>query len=476
MDVTTISYILQDKCQLIKAQPVLAGVSGGADSMALLHLLWQAGYRVTAAHLDHMLRENSAGDAAFVRDFCREREIPFVEGRADVAEYCRGNNCSVEEGAREQRYRFLYDSCLSLECAAVAVGHHADDQVETVLMHFLRGSGLDGLKGMEYRTILPGFSDKVALVRPLLDLTHDDLLEYCKGHNIPYIQDESNTDITFFRNRLRHELIPFLQTYNPAISRTILRTARALQADHECLEALVAQAWQECVLETGEEYIRLDLMQLRGFPPGKRWNILRKAVRQVHPQIRDFDQEALLRMDRLVTGRPLHGRVELTNHLEARTSGHELLICWEDFFEWSTDYPQLENELELAGSDETYQLPNGWRLHVLWLEAAFLDGETLRSATRYQAWLDAATLADTVRIRPFQQGDRIDPLGANGHHSRVSDLFINKGIPRTVRATYPVVCDGEKLVWVPYLTISDGCKVTPSTGKVLSLNFERPMA
>jgi len=207
--------------------PIIVGVSGGADSLCLLGTLHEAGYSLIVAHFDHQLRPDSAEGAKFVQQIAEKYNLHFVSASDDVAAYAKAEKQTTEEAARNLRYRFLFAQARKYNAQAVAVGHTADDQVETVLMHFLRGAGLSGLKGIQPRTILPAFDLEIPLVRPILDFWRDDTVAYCVAHNLTPHEDPSNASDDFFRNRLRHNLIPELEKYNPRFRETLQRTSRA---------------------------------------------------------------------------------------------------------------------------------------------------------------------------------------------------------------------------------------------------------
>ena len=202
---------------------------------------------------------------------------------------------SLEEAARMLRYRFLFAEARKQAAQAVAVGHTADDQVETVLMHFLRGAGLSGLKGMEYRTILPLFDAQIPLVRPLLSLWRADTEAYCRDHDLEPHIDASNADQSYFRNRLRHALIPEMEKYNPRFKESLLRTAQALQSDHAALQEVLETAWKEVVLEQAETWVAFDRSRLAALGSGLRKNLIRRAAESLRPASRDFGFDALER-------------------------------------------------------------------------------------------------------------------------------------------------------------------------------------
>ncbi len=258
---------------------VVTGVSGGPDSVCLLHVLRrlapELGLRLHVAHLNHGLRGAEAdADAAFVAALAAGWGVPCTVGRADVVALAEDAGLSLEEAARQARYRFLAEVAEAAGATTIAVGHNADDQAETVLMHFLRGSGVAGLRGMVARTRLTDYRLSVHrsggaeeqggretlpgslfplppvalwLVRPLLVVPRGAIETYCREHGLQSRFDRSNEDTTFFRNRLRHELLPILAGYNPAIREVLAHTAEALAGDYEVLRAEVAAAWAQVI-------------------------------------------------------------------------------------------------------------------------------------------------------------------------------------------------------------------------------------
>jgi len=245
---------------------VVVAVSGGPDSLCLLHLLHglapALGLQLHVAHLNHGLRgEDADADARFVAGFAAALGLPCTIGQADVRALADAPGISLEEAARQARYRFLSETARAVGARTIAVGHNADDQAETVLMHFLRGSGLAGLRGMAPKTALGeywlgGIASRQTpplamtsggadfwLIRPLLAIPRRAIEAYCAEHGLAPRFDRSNADTTFFRNRLRHELLPILEQYNPAIRAILAHTAEALAGDHQIVRAEVEAAW-----------------------------------------------------------------------------------------------------------------------------------------------------------------------------------------------------------------------------------------
>jgi tRNA(Ile)-lysidine synthase len=242
MDLERIRSLLESECGLQSEKPVLVGVSGGPDSLCLADVLESLGYSLVIAHFNHQLRPQAGDDARVVEEFAGKRGIPFVLGSEKVGEFAESHHLSLEEAARICRYRFLFSQAEAAGAQAVAVAHNADDQVETVLMHLLRGSGLSGLRGMPYRSLTTEWSSTIPLVRPLLGVWREEINEYCAVRQLQPVTDLSNQDTTFYRNRLRHELVPYLQHYNPQAKERIWKMANVLAADYEVLEAQVEAA------------------------------------------------------------------------------------------------------------------------------------------------------------------------------------------------------------------------------------------
>src|SRR5215208_7684547 len=270
-----IQSILRDQCGLTPDRPIVAGVSGGPDSLCLMSVLRKAGYRVIVAHFNHKLRPDADADANVVEQTAARLNLVSVIERGDVRGYADEEKLSLEEAARNMRYLFLMQQAHRFKAQAVAVGHTADDQVETVLMHFLRGAGLAGLKGMSYRTVIRMFDPEIPIVRPLLDMWREETIVYCASNGFRPRHDPSNASLDFFRNRLRHLLIPTLESYNPRFREVIWRTSRSLTGDYEVLAEVVEAAWKRCVEEETEEFVAFDESVLTQQPLGLQRNLIR---------------------------------------------------------------------------------------------------------------------------------------------------------------------------------------------------------
>ena len=285
--------ILKNQCDLNPHRPVVAGVSGGADSLCLLGILHAAKYPVIIAHFNHHLHLGSDDEAQYVKSIAEQINLPFIYGEADVRSYADEHTLSLEEAARHLRYGFLFATARKQNAQAVAVGHTADDQVETVLMHFIRGAGLSGLKGMEHHTLLNVFDPELPLIRPLLGLWRTDTETYCREHHLQPQMDPSNADQSYHRNRLRLTLIPELQSYNPRIKEALLHTALSLQGDNQLLEEITENALEEITTGNGKGWVVFNRNKYLAQPRALRRNIIRRAAGKLRPSNRDFGFEAV---------------------------------------------------------------------------------------------------------------------------------------------------------------------------------------
>lgn len=213
------------RLDLLPAQgTVLCALSGGRDSVALLHFLKEHGFSVSAAHFDHHLRENSGEDARFCRELCAKWGVPFYQGEGDVASMA-GN---TEANARAARYAFLEETAARTGAARIATAHNADDELETVLLHLTRGCGLNGLTGIQPRRGL--------LIRPLLKTTRSAIDAYVQEFQLPFVEDETNADTGYSRNRIRHQVVPVLRSINPRVAEAAGRMTETLRQDLKFLQ------------------------------------------------------------------------------------------------------------------------------------------------------------------------------------------------------------------------------------------------
>jgi tRNA(Ile)-lysidine synthase len=258
---------------------IMVAVSGGPDSLCLLHLLQQIASQrqlwLHVAHLDHQLRPDSADDAKFVEQIAAEWQIPVSVAGADVATIAGARRQGIEETARELRSSFLLETALRIGATAIALGHTADDQAETVLLRLLRGAGPSGLAAM--RPKRPTNQPDIAVIRPLLESTRAEVEAYCREQQLTPRHDSSNESPIFTRNRVRGYIIPLLKTYNPSIVATLGRTARVCAEEDELLSALTAQSWTE-LAQVDNNSVSFDRQRWSALHPALQRRLIRKAA------------------------------------------------------------------------------------------------------------------------------------------------------------------------------------------------------
>ncbi len=466
--------------------------------MALLHLLsllqgeWSL--RVVAAHLDHGLRPESAEDASFVGEMAGRWNLPFETARLPADALKEEGN--LEAAARQWRYRFLaqvaVDRQVDGQPVDIAVAHTAIDQAETVLMNLVRGSGLRGLAGMRsvrpltlQGRVVPG----VRVVRPMLAVTRSEIVDYLRVHEIPWREDRTNQDRTFVRNRVRHDILPCLQEINPQIVASLCRTASLLRdelkrSDHATREALAATR------RSGEG--RRQASTARDATPAEGGQPFGEAVRQVFdlPAFRSLskaDQRSVLRHALLELGRPLTGigfdsveRLRESLCSGDRTGGpytwvKDVMVTrtrnafglhLQEALPFVPNHPFLDCGARGVFSDRSVSVPgeletDGWILRSAEVERGDLPGVfAARSAdspipgqglggqiSPWEAYIDADAVRQLSLGAP-RAGQRFEPLGLGGHGKSLADFFTDRKVARFLRAGWPLLLDGDRVVWV----------------------------
>jgi tRNA(Ile)-lysidine synthase len=470
-----VDSILQQNCFLNPEKVLLVAVSGGPDSLCLLDLLVRIGYPLVIAHLNHGLRPESQSEADYVEKIAKAAGHPFIIGQEDVPGFACENSLSIEEAARNVRYTFLFKQAEQVGAQAVAVAHTADDQVETVLMHFLRGAGLSGLRGMQYWTLPSPWCDHIPLVRPLLEIWREEIQAYLADRGITPVEDRTNLDSRFFRNRLRNELIPYLAGYNPGIRRVIWRMAQVLAADYDVIEANLDVAWEKCLVEQREGYVSFRAPVLNIQPDGIQRHLVRRGISWLLPGLRDIDFNTIDRALEFMENPTRSRRVDLAAGIYLLQEDDLLWIAtwWADLpiKGWPQYFSKGNRRKELSLPVPGFvRMADGWGI-----QAEFSDDiesarqKVLDHPDPFQAWLDADQVHLPLMVRSRRPGDRFAPLGMAGKSMKLSDFMINLKVPTRARASWPLVFSDERLVWIPGLRLAHSCQISSSTSQVISL-------
>jgi tRNA(Ile)-lysidine synthase len=421
------------------------------------------------------MRPESSTEAEQVRNIVDRLGYKLILAKMDVKAFAESQKLSQEEAARILRYRFLFQQAKLKDAQAVAVGHTADDQVETVLMHLLRGAGLSGLKGMSYRSLTNEWSQEIALVRPLLGFWRDEIMDYVAKRNFQPILDASNQDTQFFRNKLRHDLIPYLENYNPKLRQLIWRTAEILKEDYNIIDNTITSAWQICILDENERYIAIDPQCLKGQPLGVQRNLLRRAIFKLRPGIRDVDFNTINRAVQFLGSPSKNSQLDLTAGLRLLLEEKKLwLTSWEAALP-NQDWPQLDLGTELGlHIPGKVNLANGWQLIAKNVSnAKFQKRQAITNDDPFQVWIDFDCLRLPIQIRTRQSGDRFQPFGLKGHSKKISDLMVDLKIPQRARAGWPLLCSDEQIVWVPGIQLAYPYRIKDKTINITHLKLKR---
>ena len=458
---------VREKGVLRPGERALAAVSGGPDSTALLLILAALAPRLSlelrAAYFDHSLRGAEAGRAekAFVEELAARLGLPLWTGRGDVRAHARRNRISLEQAGRELRYRFLAKAAVEEGCGVVATGHTADDQVETVLLHLLRGSGLEGLAGMAPRGPwpVPVDGDRPVLARPLLTLRRVDTELYCRVAGVSPLEDATNLSTAFLRNRLRLELLPVLRQYNPRIDEALLRLAEAARQDLGVMEKF-AQDVLATGSSAGPDQVVLSRRRLAGLPEALQRHALRGAVRRLAGDLREVRASHVEALVRALGRGPGH-HLDLPRGLRLDVDYEHATLT----LGLPAEKPQIPPETPLPVPSRLRWGP--WSLEA---EVGLRAGAPPDDPA--QAWLDADALGGPLLVRPRRRGDRFQPLGM-AQERKLQDLLVDARVPRAERDLVPLVCSPKGIAWVGGVRIAQWASVKPETRRVLKLRLRR---
>lgn len=384
---------------------VLCALSGGADSMYLLSRLLEKGYSVHAAHYNHRLRPTADRDEQFVRDWCSTHGVSLTVGCGDVAQYAARSGLGLEESARELRYAFLQNTAAETGCTLIATGHHAGDNAETVLMNLVRGCGLNGLAGIPER--------RGNIVRPMLSVTRAEINAYLSAHGIPHVEDETNGDQAYTRNRIRHQLIPLLEELNPQAVAHITAAAQRAREDEAELSRQAERLLEQCV-ET-EEGISLPIAALADAPRP----IALRALRGLAPDARSVHLEGLLSLCRQEDP---SAQLDIPGGTVRRVYDHLL---------FTAAAVQSPDPVPLR---EGTQVWGGWTITCT---PAVCPAKAYVDRTCYYL------RNDSYSIRSRQEGDALR-LGRRPQKT-VKKLMIEEHVPRHLRPGVPILADPANL-------------------------------
>jgi tRNA(Ile)-lysidine synthase len=447
---------------LVPQDNVLVAVSGGADSVSLLYLLKEMQeelrFDLSIAHMDHMARgEESAEDARFVGALGEKLGLKTFIEKVNVGEAKENLKTSFQEAGRTLRYRFLESTLKNIGGTKLALGHTADDQVETFLINLLRGSGLTGLAGMP--------EIRGAVIRPLIDCTRAEVEAYLASRNLEFRVDASNAENKYLRNRIRHELLPILKTFNRQIASNLKETARIIRDDDQCL-AEQARILYLGIAKHENAGVTLDREKFNQQPVAYQKRIVREAVFQVQGDLRRVTAGHIQGILELFADSREGKMINLPGGLTAIAGpkGIELLKNSESRSPGGLNSEKHLNSTKLLIPGATKIGATGFNLHAKLLGA---DDWNESKKNPEKAYLDFDKTGATIHARFFRPGDRFVPLGMAGH-KKLKSFFIDEKVAREQRKSIPILTTGSgDIIWVYGKRISENFRVTQSTRKVL---------
>ena len=429
---------LRESGAFVANRKAIVAVSGGADSVALLHILLalraETGLALHVASLDHGLRgEDGRRDLAFVSDLARGWGLPFSPGAADIKSLARQWGMGLEEAARRARYDFLAEVARQAGSRCVLTGHHALDQAETILLHIARGSGAGSLRGMQAAANLPGHSD-IRLLRPLLQVPQGQLLAYCAQHGLPSRHDKSNDDIAYSRNYLRHEVIPRLRRLNPKLEGAFTRLAdTAATEDHFIAQQFAALVMPK-VTQSARRW-RISKAEFSALHPALQRRLLREAYSAL------ADGSAALSYDATVTTIAKALKAETGARLQLG-NGLRMRISYEDLYIEDCAAAPDAARYRLIPAATDINLTGRTSLNYCGLSINLRPGGGAAEGVA-QCTLPAAM---ELRLRTRRAGDRFMPKGMAGRSLKLKDWMIDRKIPRELRAGIPLISADGKII------------------------------
>ncbi len=466
-----------ERCGEIEpGEKIIVGVSGGADSVFLLHLLAKLQFSLIGAHFNHNLRESAGQDANFTKELCANLRIPFVGEQGDVNSFVRLTGKTVEEAARILRYRFLVSVALSNQANYIAVAHNADDQVETMLMHLMRGSGLSGLVGMKYATVIEEFHPSIKIIRPILSIWRVKIEEYLKVNHLDFCVDETNFDQTYTRNNIRHKILPFLSRDYPNLHNRLFQTAEILRSDMELLDDVISHKWQEMANIRYPGLVCIDRGSFRLENHAVQRHLLRRSAYYLQPITRDISFETIERVREAISDHR-SGRFDLQNNLVIDLLTDRLIITTSKFEYQKLFFPQLEVEEIYLDKPDTYRLSENWRIRMsVIMEMADISKENIQSDMVAELDFDQIG-AFPLLVRKWARGDRFMPLGMATHSASISDFFTNQKIPKRARPQWPLILNSQgEVVWLCGLRIAHPYRITSATQKIIRFELVKTNA
>ncbi len=435
---------------LSSGDSVLVGLSGGPDSVYLLYILKrlasQYGLKIFAAHINHGFRgKESDGDEEFCRDLCNKIGIPFFSKKVKIKK--------TEDAGRKARYAFFKDVANSVGANKIALGHNADDQAETILMRLLRGSGPKGLGGIPSVRILAESIDSkekcsnILIIRPLISCFKSEIVGFLKQNKIKYRIDSSNLKTDFFRNKIRHKLIPYLEKYNPNIRNVLLNTGNNISLANDFLKKSVDKVLKRI------HGSKVNIVFFNKLPLVIKQELIRELAESFDPSL-NLDAK----------------KVKDVLNLTSDTKGTKRIILSKNT-ELIREYNYLifnNRQTKGHGYTKNLNIPGKAKINGILIKTSVCNKRSFQKRNCFEVMMDYDKISYPFIIRTRKPGDSFLPIGLNGR-KKVKDIFIDAKVPEKHRDIVPIFVSGDEICWIPGYRIGEKFKITDQTKRVLKI-------
>lgn len=444
-------------------QKLLLAVSGGPDSLAMLELFtkFKAEFdlEIGVAHLDHMLRKESAAEAEFVKNYAQKKGLDFFLKQVNLPELIRGNHSSTEALARELRFDFFKELIQKKNYDLLALAHHRDDQAETVLLNLFRGSGLQGLSGIQAKTEL----NNIKIIHPLLEFNKEEILIYCQENKLNPCFDRTNKENIYSRNIIRNEVFPLVEKkINKNVREVIARSSNLIAAENKFLQKISVKKYKQIVKKENESKIIVDFDKFIKIDHVLQRRIYRYIYNKLNNNLDDLYLEHIFEIEKLIKNKKTGRGIDIASGIRVEISYSNLI-----FFKKNNLEDSLINRTRVElGKEIKIDKKHSLESQIIESDNFSFSNDSLRAAFDYEK------LQLPLFLRNRKPGDKIKPLGMSGH-KKVKDILIDQKVPKQEREQLLLVVDAEdKIIWLPPYKISDDYKVTGQTDKVLILKLK----
>lgn len=444
-----------------KGDKIVLGLSGGPDSVCLLHVLNRLkkdfNIEIYAAHLNHQIRGIEAQkDALYVSKLCEDMGIIFFVKSINVPKYCENEGLSLEEGARKLRYEMFYEIKDKIKANKIAIGHNLNDQAETVMMRIMRGTGLKGLKGIDY------IRDN-CIIRPILDVERNEIEEYCEAYNLNPRIDKTNLENIYTRNKIRLDLLPYMKdNFNSNVIESIVRMSNSLKSDNDYIEKEAEAKFREVSNMKEKGFVEINLDDFVCLHDAIKVRVLRNSIKHILGDTNFVDQRHIEDIMSLEDNSKVNKMLTLPRNIFVYRKKDSIILTNEEI---------VNEEIEFY-----YNVPSNGFIKIKELKQ-IIETQVM-SIDRYKSMkldnsskgFDFNKVKGGIVIRSRRQGDKIKlAMGSK----KVKDLFIDLKIPREERCKIPIITDSEGIICVGDYKISENYKIDENTKEVLKINFNK---